>query len=111
MKYRESIAIQPQSLEASRRAVGDALDAIDLAPLERASIALVGIGASLHAAQAGAAHPRARGGPAPALCPPHPPAPGGAAAGASLAPSPPGRSPGTGGAGRPRPAAPARAVS
>src|SRR5947209_18804724 len=99
MKYRESIAIQPQSLEASRRAVGDALDAIDLAPLERASIALDGIGASLHAAQAGAAHPPARGGRAHAPCPPDLRDPGVDAGAAPAAPPPPGRRRGRGGAG------------
>ncbi|SEQ02065.1 glucosamine--fructose-6-phosphate aminotransferase (isomerizing) [Faunimonas pinastri] len=59
--YREAIALQPQALEASRKAVSVALDGADLAPLKTGSVALVGIGASLYAAYAGAAQMRTQG--------------------------------------------------
>jgi len=68
MDYRASIMRQPESLETSRTAVAAALDRIDLQPLTTGSIAVTGIGASLHAAVAAAAHLRTRGRRAHALC-------------------------------------------
>lgn len=61
MDYRASIAWQPASLEASRKAVAAALDGLDLARLRAGSLAVTGIGASYQAALAGAAGLRARG--------------------------------------------------
>jgi len=68
MDYRASIMRQPQALETSRTAVTAALDDIDLQPLVMGSIAVTGIGASLHAAVAAAAHLRTCGRRAYALC-------------------------------------------
>jgi glucosamine--fructose-6-phosphate aminotransferase (isomerizing) len=61
MKYREGIALQPQSLRSGLTAIPARLATLDLAPLRRGTVALVGIGASLYAAQAGAAHMRRHG--------------------------------------------------
>jgi fructoselysine-6-P-deglycase FrlB-like protein len=68
MDYRASIMRQPEALETSGGAVTTALDRIDLKPLTIGSIALTGIGASLHVAVAAAAHLRAHGRRAHALC-------------------------------------------
>jgi glucosamine--fructose-6-phosphate aminotransferase (isomerizing) len=59
--YREAIALQPASLEACRKAVGSRLQDLDAAPLGFGTIVLHGIGASLYAAVAAAAHMRAQG--------------------------------------------------
>ena len=61
MDYRASIMRQPEALEASRIAVIAALERIDLQPLSTGSIAVTGIGGSLHAAVAAAAHLRTCG--------------------------------------------------
>jgi glucosamine--fructose-6-phosphate aminotransferase (isomerizing) len=68
MDFRESIAAQPQSLAASREAVEAALAQMDPAPLARGAIGLVGMGASLYAAIAGAAVLRGLGRRAWAVC-------------------------------------------
>jgi glucosamine--fructose-6-phosphate aminotransferase (isomerizing) len=59
--YREAIALQPASLDACLRAVRTRLEEIDVAPLRSGTIVLHGIGASLYAAVAAAAHMRAQG--------------------------------------------------
>lgn len=59
--YRPAVMRQPDSLEASRVAVTESLDALDLRPLAGRSLGLVGIGASLQAAIAGSASLRRRG--------------------------------------------------
>ncbi|MGL4965148.1 MAG: SIS domain-containing protein [Inquilinus sp.] len=61
VSYRDGIALQPKALEASRQAVAGTLERADLAPLRRGTVALVGIGASLYAAEAGAAAMRGQG--------------------------------------------------
>ncbi|KGM35398.1 SIS domain-containing protein [Inquilinus limosus] len=61
VSYRDGIALQPKALEASRQAVAAMLERADLAPLQRGTVALVGIGASLYAAEAGAAAMRGQG--------------------------------------------------
>jgi len=68
MDYRASIMRQPEALETSRTAVITALKGIDLRPLTIGSVAVTGIGASLHAAIAAAAHLRTCGRRAYALC-------------------------------------------
>ncbi len=68
MGYRASVMRQPEALETSRAAVTAALDRIDLKPFATGSIAVTGIGASLHAAVAAAAHLRTCGRRACALC-------------------------------------------
>jgi glucosamine--fructose-6-phosphate aminotransferase (isomerizing) len=68
MDYRASIMRQPEALETSGTAVTAALDRIDVQALAKGSIAVTGIGASLHAAVAAAAHLRTRGGRAFAFC-------------------------------------------
>ena len=59
--YRQGIALQPKSLRAGLDALPAQLDRADLAPLKAGTIALTGIGASLYAAMAGAAHMRRYG--------------------------------------------------
>jgi glucosamine--fructose-6-phosphate aminotransferase (isomerizing) len=59
--YREAILRQPAVLAASRAVVRAAVAAIDPAPLCTGRVVLTGIGASLYAAQAGAAHLRSGG--------------------------------------------------
>jgi glutamine---fructose-6-phosphate transaminase (isomerizing) len=61
VKYREGISLQPQSLQSGLTAIPARLAALDLAPLKTGTVALVGIGASLYAAIAGAAHMRRHG--------------------------------------------------
>ena len=61
VSLREGIALQPHALEASCQATSGVLDRTDLLPLKGSAIALVGIGASLYAATAGAAQMRAQG--------------------------------------------------
>jgi glucosamine--fructose-6-phosphate aminotransferase (isomerizing) len=61
VSLREGIALQPQALEAGGRATSAELDATDLSPMRGGAIALVGIGASLYAATAGAAQMREQG--------------------------------------------------
>ena len=61
VKYREGIGLQPRSLRSGLTAIPARLAAIDLAPLKGGTVALVGIGASLYAATAGAAHMRRHG--------------------------------------------------
>jgi fructoselysine-6-P-deglycase FrlB-like protein len=68
MEYRASIMRQPETLETSRTVVITALEGIDLRPLTIGSVAVTGIGASLHAAIAAAAHLRTCGRRAYALC-------------------------------------------
>jgi glucosamine--fructose-6-phosphate aminotransferase (isomerizing) len=60
VSYRSAILLQPQALATSREATAAELDSVDLAPLHKGSIALVGIGASLYAAVAGAAQLRSQ---------------------------------------------------
>jgi fructoselysine-6-P-deglycase FrlB-like protein len=59
--YREGILLQPQSLRSGLAAIPAQLAALDLTPLTAGTVALVGIGASLYAAIAGAAHMRGQG--------------------------------------------------
>lgn len=59
--YREGISLQPTALRAGLDALPAQLDSADLTPLVNGTIALVGIGASLYAAMAGAAHLRQHG--------------------------------------------------
>lgn len=61
VSLREGVALQPSALEASRQATSAALDETDLSPMNGGAIALVGIGASLYAAMAGAAQMRTQG--------------------------------------------------
>jgi fructoselysine-6-P-deglycase FrlB-like protein len=61
VSFREGIGLQPRALAASRPIVEAALAAADLTPMRQGTIALVGIGASLYAATAGAAQWRAQG--------------------------------------------------
>ncbi len=60
MQFRDGIAVQPETLEASRLAVQESLRSIDLEPILRGSIGLIGIGGSLYVATAGAAEMRSR---------------------------------------------------
>lgn len=59
--FREGIARAPQALADGGRRTAALLDGVDLAPLGRGTTALVGIGASLYAAIAGASQWRAQG--------------------------------------------------
>jgi glucosamine--fructose-6-phosphate aminotransferase (isomerizing) len=61
LPYRDAITLQPQSLQSGLRAIPAQLSALDLAPLRTGPVALVGIGASLYAAIAGAAQLRRHG--------------------------------------------------
>lgn len=61
ISFRSAVAAQPEALRKSHAAVSRQLDAIDFAAMKGKSLALVGIGASLYAAQAGAAQMRAQG--------------------------------------------------
>jgi glucosamine--fructose-6-phosphate aminotransferase (isomerizing) len=61
VSYRDAIALEPQSLEACRKAVTARLGEIDVAPLTSGTTVLHGIGASLYAAVAAAAHMRFQG--------------------------------------------------
>jgi len=61
VSLREGTALQPQALEAGGRAISADLDRTDLSPMRGGAIALVGIGASLYAATAGAAQMREQG--------------------------------------------------
>jgi glucosamine--fructose-6-phosphate aminotransferase (isomerizing) len=59
--FRDAIARQPQALATALATTSSALDAIDLEPLRAGTIGLVGIGASLYAAIAGASALRDHG--------------------------------------------------
>src|SRR5690606_25393309 len=59
--YRDAIDLEPQALRNALRTTGSSLEAIDPAALRTGTIGLVGIGASLYAAIAGAAQFRAQG--------------------------------------------------
>lgn len=61
VSYREAIALEPASLDTCRKAVSARLQEIDIAPLRSGTVVLHGIGASLYAAVAAAAHMRAQG--------------------------------------------------
>jgi glucosamine--fructose-6-phosphate aminotransferase (isomerizing) len=58
VSFRDAINLQPRALAAAFAATSSALAAIDLEPLRGGTIGIVGIGASLYAAAAGAAQLR-----------------------------------------------------
>jgi fructoselysine-6-P-deglycase FrlB-like protein len=66
--YRAAVARQPEALEATRRAVGDTLETLDLSAFAGKAVGFAGIGASYQAALAGASFLRARGRRAFAYC-------------------------------------------
>jgi len=66
--YRDAVARQPESLETTRTAVTNALQALDPAVFRGKAIGFAGIGASYQAALAGAAFLRAKGCRAYAYC-------------------------------------------
>lgn len=59
--FRQGVALQPQCLQAGVKAIPPQLAVLDLSPLKRGPVAVVGIGASLYAAMAGAAQMRSQG--------------------------------------------------
>ncbi|NKM88632.1 phosphosugar isomerase [Rhizobium laguerreae] len=59
--YRQAIALQPTSLQASLTAISAALETLDVEPLKMGTTVIVGIGASLYAANVGAAQMRSQG--------------------------------------------------
>jgi fructoselysine-6-P-deglycase FrlB-like protein len=59
--FRQGVALQPQSLQAGLEAIPPQLAVLDLSPLKRGPVAVVGVGASLYAAMAGAAQMRSQG--------------------------------------------------
>ncbi|WP_448955488.1 SIS domain-containing protein [Labrys neptuniae] len=59
--YREAIALEPTALATCLAAVTGRLASVDAAPLTSGTVVLTGIGASLYAAVAAAAHMRSRG--------------------------------------------------
>lgn len=61
LPLREGIALQPEALRESHEVTSAALEKVDLSPMKDGSTALVGIGASLYAAVAGAAQMRLQG--------------------------------------------------
>ena len=66
--FRDAVARQPESLEAVRLTVAEALDTLDVSGFQGNSIGFAGIGASYQAALAGAAFLRAMGRRAHAYC-------------------------------------------
>ncbi|MDR3493222.1 MAG: phosphosugar isomerase [Ancalomicrobiaceae bacterium] len=61
LSYRDAIACQPAALAATSAAVSARLETLDIDPIRRGPVVLAGIGASLAAAYAAAAHMRACG--------------------------------------------------
>lgn len=59
--FRQAIALQPTSLATSLSAVTSALETLDVEPLKKGTIVIMGIGASLYAANVGAAQMRSQG--------------------------------------------------
>jgi fructoselysine-6-P-deglycase FrlB-like protein len=59
--YREAIALQPTALKTSLGAITRRLETLDVKPISEGPVALVGIGASLYAAQVAAAQMRSQG--------------------------------------------------
>lgn len=59
--YRQAIALQPAAIQTCLHAVTKRLETLDVAPLRKGPIALVGIGASLYAANVAAAQMRSQG--------------------------------------------------
>jgi glucosamine--fructose-6-phosphate aminotransferase (isomerizing) len=59
--YREAIALQPTALETCIAAVSERLKTLDVAPIQSGPVVLVGIGASLYAANVVSAQMRSQG--------------------------------------------------
>lgn len=59
--YREAIALQPAALKTSLEAISKRLEKLDVKPISDGPVALVGIGASLYAANVAATQMRSQG--------------------------------------------------
>lgn len=59
--YRQAIALQPAALKTSLSSIKKALETLDVKPISDGPVALVGIGASLYAAQVASAQMRSQG--------------------------------------------------